>query len=76
MAASRIFGKNAEMSRIWQPVEPKALKTSGNSAGLGDAVSATLFNLAQEILLIFLKEKNLIEHITVNKPMTDNTYLD
>ena len=30
MAVSRIFGKNAEMSRIWQPVEPKARKTSGN----------------------------------------------
>ena len=32
MAASRIFEKNAEMSRIWQPVEPKARKTSGNPA--------------------------------------------
>ena len=34
MAASRIFGKNAEMSRIWQPVEPKARKTSGNPDAL------------------------------------------
>ena len=42
-------------------------------SGQGNAVSATFFNLAQEILLIFLKENNLIERITINKPLTNRT---
>ena len=45
-------------------------------SGQGDAVSATFFNLAQEILLIFLKESNLIERITINKPIANQTFVE
>ena len=45
-------------------------------SGQGDAVSATFFNLAQEILLIFLKESNLIERITINKPIANHTVVE
>jgi len=45
-------------------------------SGQGDSVSATFFNLSQEILLIFLKENNLIERVTINKPTTANTYVN